>query len=298
MMHILEVKFILMVVMVHKIQPTFKSFNRNGFNISSWESTGLLNEKINSASNSKNIVPRIVYENPKVKVNFSGNLLKQDKIYNHKKTVNICTVYRLSPHTSSNTDFTLKDCLFGAVELTKNLDPDKYNYSGYGIGFDSRSTFTHTDGSYGVNVIIFGWDLSNSSHSSNRNNNILILGRSLVQELNGVTLYAEKMYPTNFTVTNKTFFLSLHYNGDDSYLFVNGVEQIKSKVKKSEIKPYPLCLGNISKDFSSTNAEQTGLYGYMYYFSVDYWPISNHQILYIHRYLMKKRQYHIKCLCL
>ena len=69
--------------------------------------------------------------------------------------------------------------------------------------------------------------MSSSSHSNNRGDSILILGTSLIQKLNGKTLFAEKMYPTNFTVANKTFVFSLHYNGNDSYLFVNGVGQTK-----------------------------------------------------------------------
>ena len=48
-----------------------------------------------------------------------------------------------------NTDFKLKNCLFGSVELTKNADPDKYKYSDYGIGFASRSEFSFTDGRVG-----------------------------------------------------------------------------------------------------------------------------------------------------
>ena len=92
-------------------------------------------------------------------------------------------VYRLSPHTNINTDFTLKNCLFGADKLTKNADIDKYKYSGYGIGFNSRGTFAHSNGDYGVNLIIFGCNLKNSVHANNRKNNILILGKSLVQGL-------------------------------------------------------------------------------------------------------------------
>ena len=196
------------------------------------------------------------YRNTRIFLQFTGDCLKQNKFtYSHGKVVNIYIVYRLSPHTTSRTDFTLKDCLFGAVELTKNSDPDKYQYSGYGIGFDSRDSFTHPDGHYRVNVIIFGCDLSNSSYANNRANNILFLVRSLVQELNGKTLYAERMYSPNFTVANKIIVLSLHYNGDDSYLFANGKQVTKFKAKDSEIKPYQLCLGNISKDFSSTNAQ-------------------------------------------
>ena len=65
-------------------------------------------------------------------------------------------------------------------------------------------------------------------------------------------IYAEQTYPTNFTVTNKKFCLSLHYNGYNSYLFVHGKEIVKFESKDSEIVPYPLCLGNISKDFNLT----------------------------------------------
>ena len=58
------------------------------------------------------------------------------------------------------------------------------------------------------------------------------------------------MYSTNFTVANKKFCLSLHYNGDNSHLFVNGKKNINFKAKDSEIVSYPLCLGGLSKHFS------------------------------------------------
>ena len=76
--------------------------------------------------------------------------------------------------------------------------------------------------------------------------------------------------------------MSLHYNGVNSYLFVNG------KAKGSEIVVNPLCLGNISEDFSAANMKKTGLYGYVYDFSVGYWAIAVDDILDIHKYLMKK----------
>ena len=90
--------------------------------------------------------------------------------------------------------------------------------------------------------------------------------------------------------------MSLLYNGDNSYLFVNGKQVVKFKAKDSEIVPNPLCLGDIPKDISSLNV--TGLYGYVYDFSVNYKAISNSKIQDIPRYLMKKKQYHIKCLSL
>ena len=61
------------------------------------------------------------------------------------------------------------------------------------------------------------------------------------------------MYSINFSATKKRFCLSLHYNGDNSYLFVTGKEIIKFKTKDSEIVEDPICLGNISKDFSERN---------------------------------------------
>ena len=68
----------------------------------------------------------------------------------------------------------------------------------------------------------------------------------------------------------KKFCLSLHYNGDNSYLFVNATEIIKFKAKDSEIVANPLCLGNISEDFSVANMKKTGVYGSVYDFSVDF----------------------------
>ena len=76
------------------------------------------------------------------------------------------------------------------------------------------------------------------------------------------------------TVTKTKFCLSLHYNEENSCLFVNGREIYKSKAKNSEIVASPLCLGNISKDWSIVNKKKTGLNGYVYDFSVDYDAIA------------------------
>ena len=97
------------------------------------------------------------------------------------------------------------------------------------------------------------------------------------------------MYKINFTEKNKKISLSLHYNGANSYLFVNSTEIHKFKAKYSEIVVSPLCLGNISKDFSVDNMKKkTGLNGYFYDFSVDYDAIGVDDILDIHKYLMEK----------
>ena len=96
------------------------------------------------------------------------------------------------------------------------------------------------------------------------------------------------MYSPNFTVDNKNFCLSLHYNVDSSYLFVNGKDVINFKAKDFEIELYPLCLGSISKDFDLRYMEKTGLTGYIYDFTIDYWAIANDKILHIHKYYIEQ----------
>ena len=96
------------------------------------------------------------------------------------------------------------------------------------------------------------------------------------------------MYSINFTVTNKTFCVSLHYNEANSYLFVNGTEIYKFETKGSENLVGPICLGNISKDWSVDNMKRTGFTGYVYDFSVDYVVIAVDDIENIHKYLLKK----------
>ena len=172
--------------------------------------------------------------------------------------------------------------------MTKNSDVDKYKYSGYGIAFDRRGSFSFTGGGYGQNVIIFGADMNSSPHIDNKGKDILILGIGPTQGLGEHSLTAEKMYSINFTVTKKKFCLSLHYNGANSYLFVNGTEIYKFKAKDCEIVASPLCLGNISKDWSTDNMRKTSFTGYVYDFSVGYDAIGIDDIKDIHEYLMKK----------
>ena len=91
--------------------------------------------------------------------------------------------------------------------------------------------------------------MSSSPHIDNKEKDILILGKGPTQRLES-TLTAEKMNSINFTLTKKRFCLSLHYNGGNSYLFVNGTEIYNFKAKDSKIAASLLCLGNISKDWS------------------------------------------------
>ena len=89
--------------------------------------------------------------------------------------------------------------------------------------------------------------MSSSTHIDNRKKDISVLGKGLTQVLEH-TITAEKIYSVNFTVTKKKFCLSLHYNGANSYSFVNGTVIYKFKAKDSKIVATSLCLGNVSKD--------------------------------------------------
>ena len=129
--------------------------------------------------------------------------------------------------------------------------------------------------------------MSFSAHIDNKKKGILVLGKRQTQGLED-TLTAEKMCSINFTVTKKKFCLSLDYNGANSYLFVNGAEIYKLKVKDSEIVASLLCIGNISKDWSRDHMKKTGFTGYVYDFSVDYYAIAVDDIKDIHKYLMNK----------
>ena len=171
--------------------------------------------------------------------------------------------------------------------MIKNADIDKNGYSGYGTGFDRKTVFSFPSRRFGQNVIIFGVDMSSSAHIDNKKKDILVLGKGATQGLEH-TLTAEKMYSINFTVTKNKFCLTLHYNGANSYLFVNGTEIYKFKANDSEIVATPLCLGNISKDWSVDNMKKAGFTGYVYDFSVDYNAIAVDNIKDIHKYLMKK----------
>ena len=121
---------------------------------------------------------------------------------------------------------------------SKNADTSKYDYKGYGICFDEGGQFGHTITEGGSahttsarNVLIFGADMSFSTHANNRTNNIYVMGELFIQGRNNTTIYAEKKFYINFTDPGKNFILSLHYDGDDSYLFVNGRQELKFKCK-------------------------------------------------------------------
>ena len=117
----------------------------------SWQSKGLSNGSIRPPTTSDNSLnPKLSYYGTKIKVQFTGSSLKQAKFtFTHEKIVNIYIFYKLGASSFHISDPTLKNGLFGAVTLTKNYDIEKYGYSGYGIGFDRRSSVSFPSGGFG-----------------------------------------------------------------------------------------------------------------------------------------------------
>ena len=119
--------------------------------------------------------------------------------------------------------------------------------------------------------------------------NYLILCEGTTLGLHDSTLTVEAKYPINFTQSRKRFVLSLHYNGNNSLLFVNATKIYEFRAKESKMKNYALFLSNISKEFTIDNMKKkTGLKRVVKYFSVDFNPIDTKVILDIHKYLMKR----------
>ena len=265
------------------------------FKINTWKSTGIFS----SSSNNMIAVKNASGDLPKLGVvddyvNLSGKHFQQNKtnvfnIYNNIST-NIYCIYKLGSISSSrDSTFTVQKALFGSIQITKNADTSKYKYEGYGICFDEGGTFSIGDIRNGRNVLIFGVHESSLTHANNKANNIFVMGDGFVQGIHDTTLYVEKIYNQNFTQPNKKFVLSLHYNDNDSYLFINGKQELKFKAKSSQILiEKRLCIGNLSAQWTASESEKTGLYGNIY-FIVDYKRIKSVKYIYdMHRSLMIK----------
>ena len=243
------------------------SFKYISSKIKLWESTGVSNYSKDSDMDAVSIgttdLPSLV-DNGRMIVRLEGVYFKQMRLLcpNNDNIVNIYIVYLIDPISNfRNTDYTVQNALFGGVKITKNAtDTSKHKYERYGICFDEGGTFSKSGINNGRNVLIFGVHENSSVHANNKANNIYVMGDLFVQGINYTTLYAGKIYSQNFTAANKKFVLSLHYNGDDSYLFVNGKQELKFKAKDDQIVKEILCLGNISDDWTTANAEKTGFW--------------------------------------
>ena len=219
--------------------------------------------------NTKKVMP-ILKNDEKLYVYLQGNHFQQNNVLTsnndhvlNKNVVNIYIVYKLDPLASTrDKSFTIQNALFGAMQITKNAtDNDKNNYKGYGICFDERSEFGHTITEGGRahttdarNVLVLAADMSFSIYATNRANHIYLMGTGLTQGINDTTIYAEKNFYRNFTDFDKKFVLSLHYNGDTSYSFVNGRQELKFKAETDQLVKEKLCIGNLSDQWTTSES--------------------------------------------
>ena len=164
--------------------------------------------------------------------------------------------------------------MFGAIDAARpndTKDPDNFIYTGWGIGFDCNGIFGQFQDDTARNVIIFGVDMPGSIHESNKTRNFLVLGKGLIQLIENTTIYAEKTYSPNFSAENKIFALSLHYNGDNSFLFVIGQKVTQFKVKDDLFNnarvltigtlTVPVYPSGANNRLSPKNVNDTKLYG-------------------------------------
>ena len=247
---------------------------------------------MNGIKDTKNETP-ILKNDDEMYVYLQGSHFQQNNVLTsnndhviNNNVVNIYIVYKLDPIDSSrDTTFTIQNALFGAMQITKNTDTSKCDYKVYGIYFDERSEFGHTITEGGFphtkdarNVLIFGADMSFNVHKTNRANHIYVMGTGLTQGIHDTTLYAEKNFYRNFTDPGEKFMLSLNYNGDDSYLFVNGRQELKFKFKTDQLVKEKLCIGNLSDQWTTSESEK--VYGRIYDFVVDYKQIVGAKAIY------------------
>ena len=234
------------------------SFQFTNGKMSKWKSTGIFNYSSDYNMNAVGDSGRNLSDlknDGRLYVYLSGNHFQQHKVIipNNDNVINIYCVFEIQPISSSrDTSFTIQNALFGAMQITKDAtDNSKNNYKGYGICFDKRSQFGHTitEGGFthttnGRNLLIFEEDMSLSVRATNRANHIYLMDDGLTQGINDTKIYVEKNYYRNFTNPGKKFVLRLHYNGDNSYLFVNGRQELKFKAKTNQLGKEKLCIGN------------------------------------------------------
>ena len=275
------------------------SFNFTTSKICTWKSTGIFNRFSNSTYITSSIMDAVgdakgnlpdLKNDGRMNVYLSGNHFQQNvaSIPNSDNVINIYCVYKLDPIASNrDTAFTIQNALFGVMQITKSTDTSKYNYKGCGICFDEGSQFGHTitEGGFAHttnarNVLIFGADISVSTNANNRANNIYVTGELFIQGIKILRYMQKKKFYRNFTDPGKKFMLRLHYNGDDSYLFVNGRQELKFKCKTDQLVKEKLCIGNLSDQWTTSESEKTGLCGNIYDFVVIYEQIFGVKAIY------------------
>ena len=269
-------------------RPTFSSFTRgtDSLYIEKWKSLGLNDEsELTAVKNTSNNTPKIVISNEEIGIRFSdGDYFKQEKVdYIRNKVIDIDIVYKLTPRIITEDGIIQTNGLFGNLKTGNTKNTLHYRYfDGIGVFFDA--SYSGTGVNELRNLILYGADTKNSSYSTNKKH-IYILGKSFTQGLQyGATIYAEHDYvKVNGSQINKKFILYVHYNGENSYLFINGVKQFQFKATSSLKLDNLLVIGNTSTNFpSQTDYKKASLHRDTYDFLVSYEATD---IIYIYIYI-------------
>ena len=218
-------------------QPTFntlESTTDKGIDyVIDWKSQVLFESKLLPLTGA--FLPNMKYSGYKIGTEFNNTQLVVEQSNYATKTVNAYFVYDLEdwPKIPLRT-FKLKNCMLGATNIVKNSFKGKYVYSGYGIAFDGKGSWSFGN-DLARNLVIFGVDNSSSSHTYNHKNMFLVLGKEDTFGINGSIGAPEKKFSINFSKSKTQFFLSFNYIGDNSYLFLNGKEIYKFKVDNKKV---------------------------------------------------------------
>ena len=222
-----------------------------------WKSKFLYNSELIALYNA--FLPNVNYFGNKIGIQLNNTPLVIEQINYTRKIVNVWIVYDLDNWPKNLlTNFTLENCLFGVTNIVKNSDKEKYGYSVYGIAFDWKSEWI-----FGLaqDVIVFGVDNSSSSHTDNLKHNFLILGEDPTIGINGRFGASGKKIDIIFSRAKTKFCLSLHYNSNNSYLFVNGKEIYKFKANNGNVNfPSGFCLESISNLHSNEYSQEFHYY--------------------------------------
>ena len=244
--------------------------------VKEWKSVGQLNTPFKGT---KGFAPTASMQRYVFEVDFKQTYLLSTTDINLGNP-NIYIVYDFNQWTPSfGNTYPFHNCLFGSTNSKLN---------GRGIAFDSSGEWTHSDGTTARNVLIFGTDNSKSLSTDNKKVNVTALGSGSQKFINNQDIEAEAMFKINFTKPDKKFVLSIHYNGNNSYLYVNGQQIYKFVAQNNPARGESLGLGIISKNFPEKESKEVALDGKVYEFSIDFRNRSITDIEHIHSYLIKK----------
>ena len=157
----------------------------NGNQIDKWNSKGLSNQYLDTFGTTGDVVLSKPIKRMHVIFKGKGTLVQRENdIITGEPITNIYIIYKTSPKTN-NSNFVFRNCLFGAIKITNttNSDTDRWQYSGYAIGFDLTVSFTHPDDGKNVeDIVVFGAYMTDSTHATNQTQSVLVLGRGLIQK--------------------------------------------------------------------------------------------------------------------